>query len=297
MTRHDPQTLVSDAAAATRPWRSVLYIPAGKKRAVEKARGLPCDAIILDLEDAVLPEEKSAARAALGTVLAEGGFGGRAVLVRINALDTPWGAGDAAAVAHWRCDGVILPKVTGPADLDRLATLVPRHALWAMMETPMAVLRAAEICAHPSLMGIVMGTNDLAKDLNTRPAPQRGPLLYALQSCLVAAKAQGRIALDGVFNAFRDTKGLALECAQGRDMGFDGKTLIHPDQIAVANAAFGPGPEEIDTARRQIAAFDAARASGQGVAVLDGKIVENLHIVTARATLAKAKVIAELEMV
>lgn len=295
MTRHDPQPIVREAATATRLWRSVLYVPAGNLRAVEKARGLSCDAVILDLEDAVLPEEKPAARAALQKALADGRFGRRAVLVRINALDTPWGSADAESLSGLHVNGVILPKVAGPADLDRLAGLLPGQALWPMMETPKAVLRAAEITVHSAVAGIVMGTNDLAKDLNIRPAARREPLLYALQACLMAARAQGRLALDGVFNAFRDAEGLARECAQGRDMGFDGKTLIHPDQIATANAAFGPDASDIDLARRQIAAFDAARAAGLGVAVLDGRIVENLHIVTARATLAKAKAIAELE--
>lgn len=292
MSRHDPRPTPDDRA---RPWRSALYVPGGNRRALGKVRGLPCDAIIFDLEDAILPEEKPAARIRLSCDLAEGGFGARARLVRINALDTPWGPDDAAAVAGMPCDGVLLPKVTGPADLDRLAADLPGRPLWAMIETPMGVLRAAEICAHPALAGIVMGTNDLAKDLRTRPAPRREPLLYALQACLLAARAAGRVALDGVFNAFRDGQGLIEECVQGRDMGFDGKTLIHPDQIAIANAAFGPTAPEIDLAHRQIAAFDAARRAGQGVAVVDGRIVESLHIVSARATLAQANAIGSRE--
>ena len=278
----------------TRPYRSALYIPASRARAMDKARGLPTDAILFDLEDAVSPTEKAEARRALGAELSSGGFGPRARIVRINALDTEWGAEDAAAVAGMDCDGVLLPKVNGPADLDRLAALVPDRPLWAMMETPAGVLNAAAIAAHPRLAGLVMGTNDLAKDLGTRAGRRREPMLFALGACLMAARAHGKIALDGVYNAFRDAEGLAEECAQGRDMGFDGKTLIHPDQLATANAAFAPAPEEIALAERQIAAFAEAAAQGQGVAVVDGRIVENLHIETARATLARAKAIAEM---
>jgi (3S)-malyl-CoA thioesterase len=279
----------------TRPYRSALYIPASRGRAMDKARTLPTDAILFDLEDAVTPSEKAAARTALAEALGMGGFGRRARIVRINALDTEWGRDDAKAVAAMPCDGVLLPKVSGPADLDALAALTGDLPLWAMMESPLGVLNAAAICAHPRLAGIVMGTNDLAKDLGTRPSPFREPLLFALQTCLMAARAYGRVAVDGVYNAFRDMEGLANECAQGRDMGFDGKSLIHPDQLDLANAAFAPTAEEVDLAERQIAAFAEAQAKGEGVAVVDGRIVENLHIVTARATLAKKSAIEELE--
>lgn len=278
----------------SRPYRSALYIPASRERALDKARGLACDAILFDLEDAVAPEEKPAARAVLAGALAAGGYGNRARIVRINGLDTDWGPADAAAVAAMPCDGVLVPKVGGPADLDRVAHLTA-HPLWAMIETPRAILNAAAICAHPRLAGIVMGTNDLAKDLGTRAGHRREPLLYALGAAIMAARAAGIVAIDGVYNAFRDAEGLAAECGQGRDLGFDGKSLIHPDQIAVANAAFAPSGAEVDLARRQIAAHDAALAAGQGVAVVDGRIVENLHIVTARATLAKAEAIAVME--
>ena len=192
------------------------------------------------------------------------------------------------------CDGVLLPKVAAPTDLDRLAAQVPQP-LWAMLESPFGVINAPAICAHPRLQGIVMGTNDLAKDLGSRPGHRREPMLHALGACLLAARAHHRIAIDGVFNAFHDTVGLAAECAQGRDMGFDGKSLIHPDQIGPTNAVFSPLPEEIELARRQIAALEAAQALGQGVAVVDGRIVETLHIVSARATLAKAAAIAAKE--
>ena len=275
-----------------RPYRSALYIPGSKERALDKARGLPVDVILFDLEDAVAPDAKEAARETLGACLADGGYGPRLRVVRMNGLDTAWGADDAAAIAAMACDAVLLPKVNSPADLDALAALIPDMPIWAMIETPQGVLNAASIAAHPRMAGFVMGTNDLAKDMNSRT---RAALMTALQMSVLAAKAAGIIVLDGVFNAFKDDDGLAAECAQGRDMGFDGKTLIHPAQVAICNAAFGPSDDEIDLAHRQIAAFDAAEAAGQGVAVVDGKIVENLHIVTAQATLAKAAAIAVLE--
>ena len=275
-----------------RPYRSALYIPGSKDRALDKARGLPVDVILFDLEDAVTPDAKVAARDTLYAALADGGYGSRLRIVRINGLDTEWGAADAAAVNAMDCDGILLPKVNGPSDVDALAALVPDLPIWAMMETPQGILNAASIAAHPRIAGFVMGTNDLAKDLNARG---RAALQMSLQMCLLAAKAAGIVALDGVYNAFKDEDGLRAECTEGRDMGFDGKTLIHPAQVAIANAAFGPSEAEIDLARRQIAAFEAAEAEGQGVAVVDGRIVENLHIVTARATLAKAEAIAALE--
>lgn len=278
----------------SRPYRSALYIPAARERALDKARSLACDAILFDLEDAVAPDEKTGARATLAAALAAGGYGHRARIVRINGLATDWGPADAAAVAQMSCDGVLVPKVDSPDDLDRVAHLTA-HPLWAMIETPAAILNAAAICAHPRLAGIVMGTNDLTKDLRSRPGRRREPLLYALGAAIMAARAAGIVAIDGVYNAFRDAGGLAAECDQGRDMGFDGKSLIHPDQIAAANAAFAPSEAEIDLARRQIAAHAAALAAGQGVAVVDGRIVENLHIVTARATLATAEAIAAME--
>lgn len=276
-----------------RPFRSVLYIPASKERALEKARSLAVDAIIFDLEDAVAVEEKAAARDMLGAALT-GDYGARFKIVRINALDTEWGVDDIAAVKG--ADAVLLPKVNGPADVDALAALVGDMPIWAMIETPLGILNAAQIAAHPQLAGMVMGTNDLAKDLNCRYVPDRMPLLASLQLSLLAAKAHGVVAIDGVYNAFKDEDGLRTECEQGRDMGFDGKTLIHPAQLAVANQAFAPSEAEVDLARRQIAAFEAAQAEGQGVAVVDGKIVENLHIVTARRTLKKAEIITKLEI-
>ena len=278
-----------------RPFRSVLYIPASKPRALEKARTLPVDAIIFDLEDAVAVEEKPAARATLAEALARGGYGPRMKIVRINGLDTDWGADDARAVAGMGCDAILLPKVERADQVQALANLIGDTPIWAMMETPRGMLNAAQIAAHPQLQGFVMGTNDLAKDLNTRARPDRLPMMAGLGLCLLAAKAEGIPIVDGVYNAFKDEDGLRAECDQGRDMGFDGKTLIHPAQVAIANAAFAPSEAEIDLARRQIAAFEQAGAEGQGVAVVDGRIVENLHVATARATLAKADMIARLE--
>ena len=277
-----------------RPYRSVLYIPASKERALDKARGLAVDAIIFDLEDAVTPEEKDASRAVLAKAIADGGYGNRARIVRINGLDTEWGRADAEAVAKMEADAVLLPKVDGPTDLDELAEITGDLPIWAMMETPLGMLNAAAIAAHPKLQGMVMGTNDLAKELNARFRADRLPMLTSLGLCLLAAKAHDRVIVDGVYNAYKDEAGLAEECAQGRDMGFDGKTLIHPAQVDGANTAFAPSEAEIDLARRQIAAFDEAKASGQGVAVVDGRIVENLHVETAQKTLAKAEAIAAL---
>lgn len=280
--------------AVARPLRSVLYIPGSKPRALDKARGLAVDAIIFDLEDAVSVDEKVTARDTLAEALATGGYGARMKIIRINALDTIWGADDARAAVSMGADAILLPKVSTPADLDALAEITGDAPLWAMMETPLGMLNAVAIAAHPMLHGMVMGTNDLAKELQTRFRADRLPLQTGLGLCLLAAKAHGLAIVDGVYNAFKDDAGLDVECSQGRDMGFDGKTLIHPAQIDIANAAFSPSENEIDLARRQIEAFDAVEASGQGVAVVDGRIVENLHIVTARETLAKAEAIATL---
>ena len=277
----------------TRPFRSVLYIPGSKARALEKARELAADAIIFDLEDAVAPDEKAAARETLARFLEEVDYAPRYRIVRINGFDTEWGRADAAAFAgHAGADAVLVPKVNGPADLDAVAAVAGEKPLWAMMETAAGMLNAAAIAGHGRLEGMVMGTNDLAKELGSRFRADRLPLQAGLGLCLLAARAHGRVIVDGVYNAFKDEAGLAAECAQGRDMGFDGKTLIHPAQLEICNAAFAPSEAEVDLARRQIAAFNAAQAEGQGVAVLDGRIVENLHVVTAQAVLAKAAAIA-----
>ena len=280
---------------ASRPFRSVLYVPGANARALEKARTVPADALIFDLEDAVAPERKVQARADVARALAAGGYGRRARLVRINGLESPWGRDDARAFGESDIEAILVPKVGSAADIDAVAQRVPELALWAMIETSAGVLGAAEIAAHPRVGGLVIGSNDLAKELGSRWRADRGPLQSSLQLCLLAARAHGIVCIDGVYNAYQDAEGLALECEQGRDIGFDGKTLIHPAQIDAANAAFAPNGAEIDLARRQITAFDAAAAAGQGVAVVDGRIVENLHIETARATLAKMDAISAME--
>ncbi|WP_309664035.1 CoA ester lyase [Tabrizicola sp.] len=279
----------------TRLYRSVLYIPASRERALEKARELPADAIIFDLEDAVLPEDKARAREILVQELRVAEFGPRARIVRINGLGTAWGSEDAAAFAgHAGVDAVLVPKVSGPADLDAVAALLPDVPLWAMLETAVGVLNAAAIAAHPRLAGMVMGTNDLAREIGARDRPDRLAMLPGLGLCLLAAKARRLVILDGVYNAFKDQAGLSAECEQGRDLGFDGKTLIHPAQLAVANAVFAPSDAEVVLARREIDAFAAARSGGQGVAVLDGRIVETMHADAARDVLARAQTIAAI---
>jgi len=279
--------------AAVRPYRSVLYIPGSKARALEKARGLATDAIIFDLEDAVAPDEKAAARALLAETLTPGAYGVRAVLLRVNGLDTEWGAGDLEAAGGMALDAVLLSKVNGPADVDAAAAKAAGVTFWAMIETAEGVLNALAIAKHPKMAGFVMGTNDLMKEIGAAPKPGRGPMQAALQMALLAARAAGIVCIDGVYNAFRDDEGLRAECEEGRDLGMDGKSLIHPAQVDIANAVFSPSEAEVEGAERIIAAHEAALAEGQGVAVLDGRIVENLHVETAHRVLAKARAIAE----
>lgn len=276
-------------------FRSVLYIPGSRERALDKARGLAADAIIFDLEDAVAPDEKAAARQTLARELRAGGYGHRYRMVRINALDTEWGADDARALAGMDCDAVLLPKVGGREDIEGLTAILPEVPVWCMMETPRGVLNALAIADHPSVEGFVLGTNDLAKEIGCATGGDRSAMMTALQTCLMAARAAGIVCVDGVYNAFKDDDGLMIECEQGRALGMDGKTLIHPAQLDIANRIFAPTEAQIDLARRQIEAFDAALARGEAVAVVDGKIVENLHIETARATLAKARAIRARE--
>ena len=276
-----------------RPYRSVLYVPGSKQRALEKARSLAVDAIILDLEDAVTPEAKPAARHTLCAALAECGYGARVRIVRVNGLDTPWWQDDIAALKECQPDAILLPKVNTPEDIQRLADAVASPIpLWAMLETPLGILNALSIAAHPRTAGFVVGSNDLAKELNCRFRADRLPLQAALQAVLLASRAEGVIAIDGVYNQFKDAVGLQLECEQGRDLGFDGKSLIHPAQIALANEVFAPSASEIALAQRQIEAFRRASDAGQGVAVVDGTIVENMHAETAQRLLAKAQLIA-----
>jgi (3S)-malyl-CoA thioesterase len=287
-------------ARPVRPYRSVLYIPASKARALEKARSLPADAIIFDLEDAVAVEEKANARALLMETLREGGYAPRAQIVRLNPVESDWGEADLAALLEIGPEALLLPKVERPEQVEAVAARLDAHPacadtrIWAMMETPRCPFAAPGIARAPRMAGFVMGTNDLAKDLGTRFRPDRLPLQWALQTCLAAARAEGIACIDGVYNAFRDIEGLRAECEQGRDLGMDGKTVVHPAQIEVANEIFAPTEEEIALARRQIDAFEEARARGEGVAVVDGQIVENLHVDTARATLAQVEAIRSM---
>ncbi|WP_298260583.1 CoA ester lyase [uncultured Litoreibacter sp.] len=275
------------------PYRSVLYIPGSKTRALEKAQSLPVDAIIFDLEDAVSPDEKIAARELLAQTLRDTDYGPRKCIVRVNGGDTQWGAEDLATFVEVAPDAILLPKVEDPKVVSDLAKrLKGNTTIWAMMETPRGILNAATIAAAPKVEGFVMGTNDLAKDLGSRG---RDAMRTSLQMCLLAARAEGLVCVDGVYNAFKDEDGLRVECEEGRDMGFDGKTLIHPAQIGTANTVFAPSEDDLDLARRQVAAFEQAKAEGQGVAVVDGKIVENLHVETATRLLAKANAINLLE--
>jgi citrate lyase beta subunit len=287
---------------AAHPYRSVLYMPGSNARALEKARTLAADALILDLEDAVAPAEKPRARELVAEAVGSGGYGLRKLLVRINGLDTEWGIHDLRRALAAGPDAILVPKVETAAQVERIAELMAEHGaperarIWAMMETPRAVLNAGAVAAaHPRLEGFVLGTNDLAKDLNAAQTPDRLPLVTGLGLCLLAARAEGLVCVDGVYNAFKDDDGLRAACVQGRDMGFDGKSLIHPAQISVANEVFAPSAADIDEARRQVAAFEAAEERGEGVAVLDGRIVENLHVAAARRLLARAEAIAALE--
>ena len=274
-----------------RPRRSALYMPGSNPRAVAKARSLPCDAVILDLEDAVAPDMKDAARGAVLAELTARGFGHREVTVRVNGFGTPWMAEDFAAVAAAKPDAIVVPKVDSvdqAAEAVRLAAGVP---VWAMIESPRAVLDADKIAAVAGVTGLVAGMADFAKDIGARPGADRLELLYALQRILIAARAAGIVALDGVHADIGDLDGLEVACRQGAAMGFDGKTLIHPNQIEAANRAFSPDPAAIDEARGLIAAHEAARAEGKGVTTYNGRMVEALHVEAARRLLAFAEAI------
>ena len=278
------------------PYRSALYIPGANERALEKAKTLPVDAILFDLEDAVAPSAKADARQTLLNALTTGDYGNRARIIRINGFDTEWGQDDLAAAVQAKPDGILLPKVSTAAQvadlLERLTALgAPNMPIWAMIETPLAILNIADIASAPGMAGFVMGTNDLAKDLSTKFRNDRAPLMASLSICVVAAKAHGLTIIDGVYNAFKDDGGLRIEAAQGRDYGFDGKSLIHPAQVAATNEIFSPSEDEVNLAERQIEAYEAAKAEGKGIAVVDGQIVENLHVATAQKILAIAKAV------
>ena len=288
-------------ATAYRPRRSMLYMPGSKPRALEKAHGLAADALILDLEDAVPPAEKDAARDIVAEALTTGGYGARELIVRINGLDTDWGAADLAMVAKSNADAILIPKVESKAMTQEVVAMLEAErasadiAIWAMMETPLGILNALEIAqSHPKMAGMVMGTNDLVKELQATHAPGRAPVSTSLSLCLLAARATGLACIDGVYNAFKDDEGLRAECTDGCARGFDGKTLIHPAQLAIANESFGPTEGALAEAREQLAAFEAVEAAGQGVAVVNGRIVENLHVETAKRLIAESEVIERL---
>jgi citrate lyase subunit beta/citryl-CoA lyase len=280
-----------------RPRRSVLYMPGSNPRAIEKARTLPADAVIIDLEDSVAPDAKAAAREQIQEAVVAGGFGAREVIVRINALDTAWWIEDLDMVARVKPDAVLVPKVSTPRHLedvaDRLVDISADHRIrvWAMMETPLAMLNAREIAGaavdvENRLAAFVMGTNDLAKETRARITPGRFAMLPWLMGCIAAARAFGLDILDGVFNDLADAQGFARECAEARDMGFDGKTLIHPRQIEPCNGAFSPSEGEVAQAKKIIAAFDLPENRDKGVVQLEGRMVERLHADMARRTVA-----------
>jgi citrate lyase subunit beta / citryl-CoA lyase len=285
-----------------RPRRSVLYMPGSNARAIEKARTLSADAVILDLEDSVAPDGKASARKQVMEAVIAGGFGTREVIVRINGLDTEWWLDDLNAVAKAKPDAVLVPKVSRPGHLEdvaeRLVDISADHKIkvWAMMEMPLAMLNARDIAAaakdvETRLSAFVMGTNDLAKDTRARITPGRAPMLPWLMGCVAAARAFGIDILDGVYNDLADIDGFRRECEQGRDMGFDGKTLIHPNQIEPCNVAFSPSADDVALARKIIAAFDLPENKDKGVVQLDGRMVERLHADMARRTVAIAEAI------
>jgi citrate lyase subunit beta/citryl-CoA lyase len=287
-----------------RPRRSALYMPGSNARALEKARTLAADTLIFDLEDAVAPDAKSTAREQVSAAVKAGGYGSREVVIRINALDTPWGENDLVAASMAAPDAVLVPKVSSPEALVAVGIRLRRFGapdrtrVWAMIETPFAILQAQAIAsaAHDvdtRLSCFVMGTNDLAKETRARLMPGRAPMLPWLMNVIAAARAYGVDILDGVYNTLSDEAGLRAECEQGRDCGFDGKTLIHPDQIAVANEIFAPSPEEVEAARAVIAAFARPDNADKGAVAINGRMVERLHAEMAKRVVALSEAIVE----
>jgi citrate lyase subunit beta/citryl-CoA lyase len=288
-------------SANLRPRRSVLYMPGSNERALDKAKSIPADALILDLEDAVAPDAKALARQQIIATLAEGGYGHRELLVRVNALSTPWGADDLQALAAARVPphAILIPKVSTAADvLAAIATFddaggAASVEFWLMIETPLCILNIREVTgAHPRLKGIVMGTSDLSKDTRVRHTPERLGFMAALNLSVYAARAHGLEVIDGVHLELDDDAGLQAACAQGRELGFDGKSLIHPKQIEAANAAFAPAAAELAQARAIIECWHQAEAAGKGVVVLNGRLVENLHVEEAKRLLELGEAIA-----
>jgi citrate lyase subunit beta/citryl-CoA lyase len=283
-----------------RPRRSVLYMPAANERALEKAKTIAADAIIFDLEDAVAPDAKPDARDRAVAAVQSGEYGNRELTIRCNGLDTEWGAADIAAAGAAEPSAVVIPKVDS-VDMvnDVVALLDGAHApattmIWPMIETPTAIFNVREIAAHPRVSVLIMGTNDLAKELRSPIVAGRHPLVPHLATSLLAAREAGKVVIDGVYNDVKDAEGFAAECVQGMEMGFDGKTLIHPSQVAPANDVWAPSEDDVAHARRVITAFDEAVAAGKGVVTVDGRMIENLHVDNARRMLATADAIASL---
>jgi citrate lyase subunit beta/citryl-CoA lyase len=297
MTSETSQT----SESTLRPRRSVLYMPGANERALEKARGIPADGLILDLEDAVAPDAKPAARERVCAAATSGEYGAREVTIRVNGLDTQWHADDLRAVAEAGPDGVVVPKIGSAADVLAVEKALEaggapeKTKIWAMVETPAAMLRAQEIAASsPRLAVLVMGTNDLANELHAEHVPGRAPLLTGLGLALLAARAEGKVILDGVYNDVRNLEGFETECRQGREMGFDGKTLIHPGQVEPCNRVFAPTEAQVAESRAMLEAWESALAEGKGVATFDGRMIENLHVENARRILAVAAAISAL---
>ncbi len=285
-----------------RPRRSVLYMPGANARALDKARTLPADALIFDLEDAVAPDAKQAARDNVVAAARSKGYGKREIAIRCNGLGTQWGQSDVAAIATSGADALLVPKVESAADVASIVALLDAAgapasmAVWAMMETPKGILRAAEIAgAHPRLQLFIMGTNDLVKDMRARHTPMRLPMITALGLGMLVARAHGLTILDGVYNDIQDGAGFKAVCQQGLEMGFDGKTLIHPSQVEPCNEVFAPSAAELEMAGKIVVAFKTAQAEGKGVVTVDGRMIENLHVEQAERALALAAAIKELQ--
>ncbi len=272
--------------------RSALYMPSSNERALEKAKTIAADAIIFDLEDAVAPDAKEAARANAVAAVASGAYGGKTLTIRCNGLDTPWGADDLSAAAAARPDAIVVPKVSGPEHLASVIALTGDVPIWAMVETPAALFAIREICAVPEVSVLVMGTNDLVKELRAAMVPGRSNLLPYLSTALLGAREAGKAILDGVYNDVKNADGFAAECRQGFELGFDGKTLIHPSQVEPCNEVWAPSEDEIAQARKVIDAFAEAERDGRGVVTVDGRMVENLHRDIAQRVLATADAIA-----
>jgi len=288
-----------------RPRRSLLFMPGSNARALEKARNLPADGLILDLEDSVAPEAKGLARDQIAKAIGAGGFGKREILIRTNALDSPWWMDDIAMAGKARADGVLVPKISSLEDLATIARCLldvgadPSLKVWTMIETARAVLHAEELAAasrnvEPRLSGFVFGPNDISRETRIRMQPGRATMLSMITHCILATRAYGLEILDGPYSDFSNVDGFAQECTQARDLGFDGKTLIHPGQIAACNAIFTPPAEEVAQARRIIAAFERPENASRGAISLDGQMVERLHADMARRTIAIADSIAAL---